>query len=144
MAKDVGKRVRQIALKSRPPLYQWMHARYDQLLPVLRTPRPSWQAVAMAAFEDGQTKDGQPYSRQTAWKTWKQVQRDRETVPEDKPVRAPAPPPICPPAPPPAKFTPTVPVAEPDLDEEAPIVEPRSRFNLKRPVYRARLPKEET
>jgi hypothetical protein len=79
MAKDIGKLVKEHALKNRPALYQWMHSHYAKLKPVLTQPRPSWKAVAQAAYEDGQKgEDGQPYSRQVAWKTWKQLYQDMQ------------------------------------------------------------------
>jgi hypothetical protein len=81
MAKNIGKLVTAYALKSRPKLYQWMHANYAELKPVLTQPRPSWEALAKAAAEDGQlTKDGMPYSRQVAWKTWRQLSQDMEAA----------------------------------------------------------------
>jgi hypothetical protein len=81
MVKNIGRLVTAYALKSRPKLYQWMHANYAELKPVLTQPRPSWEALAKAAFDHGQlNKDGKPYSRQVAWKTWKQLNQDIEAA----------------------------------------------------------------
>ena len=88
MAKDIGKLVKEHALKNRPPFYQWMHAHYAKLKPVLSQPRPSWKAVSLAAYEVGQKgEDGQPYSRQVAWKTWKQLCQDMELSTVEPPRR---------------------------------------------------------
>jgi hypothetical protein len=79
MARDAGEAVKKYALQGRSPLYRWMHDKYAELRPVLTKPRPSWTAVAQAAYDDGlKGRDGNPYPRQVAWKTWKLLSRDME------------------------------------------------------------------
>jgi len=95
MAKDAGEAVRKHALLGRSPFYRWMYDNYAELRPVLTRPRPSWTAVAQAAYDDGlKGQDGNRYPRQVAWQTWKRLSRDMEV--SDPAPRTVKPPPAVP------------------------------------------------
>ncbi len=81
VARNIGRMVTEEALKSRSKLYQWLHANYAELLPVMTIPRPSWEALAKAAGNAGQKNaQGSDYSRQIVWKTWKQLHQDMQAA----------------------------------------------------------------
>lgn len=91
VVKNLGQLVANKALEGRSDLYQWMHANYAQLLPILTRPRPPWTALAKTAWEAGEkASDGEPHSRQVMWKTWQQLHRNMSATvrpPTSRPPR---------------------------------------------------------
>jgi hypothetical protein len=77
VAKSIIPRLEKARLEGRSWLYRWLHARYDELAPVLNQPRPPWVPLARTIRDD---KDwpGKPEgpSRQAVRDAWLRVEKD--------------------------------------------------------------------
>jgi hypothetical protein len=153
---DTGiERLRAVAAASnlRSPLGRWFSAHHAEFEKLLRDYRPRWEALVEQFAADGLLKLPVEFNsedekvrnvtrRRVVKSTMRTWERARAQLAKKPPTRQPSPGESTPAVRPPA-----APVAHGyDLDEDeeqAPIVEPHSRFNLKRPVDRVKPPKGE-